>query len=796
MDVAFTDEQTLTTFWARGNENTPKVAFEWTEKDGSRWYAKINLSQQWRFFALAPKDFTYWPDNPSSGRGGPGDTFNPQNALRFTIGLAFMHGELPPKGPHEFWMDQIGTARADESESVDPFVAGAQPQAPIMEGVAPSYKFYPITNLASARINPQQILFPALPDGALPAIKGTQSPIARPAGTGFGKDRPLRYVSALEALDGSGKWCGAPAALFINGPDAHRGGIVLSAPINDAAFFQNETIKDWLSSAALRMLDGLFLYEGGAKDYAAFGGETMPVGATIMNAGATARSAQVLIDIADRDGAVVYHDQWDVSLQPGETKTVQSQWSVGAMGDAFKVKVTLKADDRSLDQLEHDVRLWRPSEEQQFVVARDGDFFLDGRKWYPFGVNYMPSSGIAREDNRLFEQWLSSPAYDPAIIERDLDDVVALGFNMISVFINHENNDSRNLVDLLMRCRDKGLRVNLSLRPGTPIDFRWEEMREIIESNRLAENETVFAYDLAWEPKWEGHDKRRRHDAEWRRWIVAHYGSLEAAEAKWGSEAPVEDGVVTNPLDNQIAVDGPWRAMVIDYRTFLNELLKDKYGAARELVKSIAPHQLVSFRMSMAGDPTFNPVDMTYDLAGLAEAVDIMEPEAYGRLGQWEQVKPGWFTVAYSRAVAPDLPVMWAEYGIHVWEMWQMAPGDDRLKMQARFYDDFLKMAFQSGSNGAVCWWFPGGLRLYENSDYGVLNPDRSWRPVSHIIHKWSAPFTTPRDIPKPNLWIEFDRSKYVDGIFGVYKACQKEFWNALEEGKILGLKEADSPKP
>ena len=42
-------------------------------------------------------------------------------------------------------------------------------------------------------------------------------------------------------------------------------------------------------------------------------------------------------------------------------------------------------------------------------------------------------------------------------------------------------------------------------------------------------------------------------------------------------------------------------------------------------------------------------------------------PGGYGRIGDWERVRPGWFTVAYARAAAPDLPVLWAEFGTSVW---------------------------------------------------------------------------------------------------------------------------------
>ena len=75
-------------------------------------------------------------------------------------------------------------------------------------------------------------------------------------------------------------------------------------------------------------------------------------------------------------------------------------------------------DEEVIDRLEHDLGVWRPKENPQYVTTRDGDFYLDGQKWYPFGVNHMPSSGIGTEDYRFFEHYLSRRAYDPDIFDQ------------------------------------------------------------------------------------------------------------------------------------------------------------------------------------------------------------------------------------------------------------------------------------------------------------------------------------------------------------------------------------------
>ena len=106
--------------------------------------------------------------------------------------------------------------------------------------------------------------------------------------------------------------------------------------------------------------------------------------------------------------------------------------------------------------------------------------------------------------------WVGRGAYDPEVIERDLRRIKAMNLNAVSVFIHHESLGAQHLLDLLRRCEALGLHVNQSLRPGTPMDFQWRQMKELIEYYKLAQNDTVFAYDLAWEPSHGGYAEQEQ----------------------------------------------------------------------------------------------------------------------------------------------------------------------------------------------------------------------------------------------------------------------------------------------
>ncbi|MFQ6099247.1 MAG: hypothetical protein ACE5O2_16060, partial [Armatimonadota bacterium] len=164
-------------------------------------------------------------------------------------------------------------------------------------------------------------------------------------------------------------------------------------------------------------------------------------------------------------------------------------------------------------------------------------------------------------------------------------------------------------------------------------------------------------------------------------------------------------------------------------------------------------------------------------------------PEGYGRIGEWERVKPGWFTAAYARFTAPGRPIMWAEFGYNVWDRSRMADDPDRLEFAERFYNDFYRMALRSGANGTVCWYYPGGYRYNERSDFGIIDPDGTLRGVSRAILDNAKALTAQREIPEPDYWITVGRDATCLGLPGIYKAVQEPFWRAIEEGKFPGLR-------
>lgn len=775
----------LTVFAARGGPNTRELAIEWREKDGSRWIAVIPLAREWRQYALAPRDFRYWESVP----GRSGGLFQPENACALFVGLAASHTRSVGHGPHEYWIGPLGTA-ATTPEYEQLCTTATLPR---LDTLAPVYKLFDCHDVRTlvAR-DDQAIIRPT----SFTAPRILRSPHPRPRGGGFDSHRAWRWIPLMEARTADGQWRGTPATLLGHADGPYKGGLWASFGIGDSEWYRDAEVIELLGQVARWMRRGVMLLDGGSDHFAYLPGQPMRAGVRVFR---TSRDDPGPVDarvtLTDNDtGREVWTKKWPIRFEGDRIASIEAAWQPpGWPRNGLRVSTELQVGGEVIDRVVSEAHVAPTPQATRFVTTGDGHFLLGGELWRAHGINYMPSSGIGIEDGPYFENWLGKRSYDPEVIQRDLVRIKALGFNAVSVFIYHGAIRDQNLLDLLRRLDLLGLKANLSLRPGSPKNFApcWPLMKEIIEYNRLKDNDTVFAYDLDWEPTFGTREERRIWDRDWERWIVERYGSVEAAESRWQVAVPRDAaGMITNPAPEQIDQDGPWRAMTAAYRRFLDMLLYRKYGQARRLVREVDPNHLVSFRMADAACPTYRwGGRITYDFPYLAAAVDFLAPEAYGRIGDWEKVKPGWFQVAYARWAGPNRPLVWAEAGVHVWDLGTMTPSPSLLEFQARLYRDLYRMFIGSGTDGVFFWWYPGGFRCNEGSDYGIVEPDGSDRPVTRVIRQHAAKFLSA-PLPKTvDHWIEIDRDQHPDGISGIYDATKDDFWRAIEAHRTPGLR-------
>ena len=357
-------------------------------------------------------------------------------------------------------------------------------------------------------------------------------------------------------------------------------------------------------------------------------------------------------------------------------------------------------------------------------------------------------------------------------------------------------------LDLLRRCRLHHLRVNLSMRPAfqdglnggtqSAVETAWKNERSIVETFHLAQDDNIFAYEVDWEPSYGTQETRRRLDPDWRQWVTAHYPSLADAERAWGVPAPKDaQGALTNPSGAQMSASGgPDTKLVAAYRHFLDDWLVASYGTLARRLHALDPNHPVSFRMASSGDPTNNSAgEAPYQFEGLARAVDFLSPECYGRIGSAEREKSIRFEIAYGRAVAPTMPIIWAETGVSAWEETEQADDPEALAFEGHYFDLFYRLARQSGADGIFWWWYPGGYRTGERSDYGIINPDGTDRPATTAIRQQGPLFLSDPPPAPPNVVLTYTRDAHPDGIFGIYRALEAPFYDAIAHGRRPGLK-------
>ena len=793
----FPPGDTLTCFRAKASPHTRQLALEWREDNGSRWIATVDLSTEWKDYTLLPDRFKAWPvPGPGERRG----SFEPRRAVSCCVGLALSHTAIEGD-KHEYWFDDLGTAPNPFGDEAPP----AEAQIPVLESVSPSYQCFPVTTPVVVGADHQKVALEdwegvaggRLGEASLPVVG--LNPRAR--GVGFEQRRAYRWEPLLGAYDAANRdYRGALGALIVNvEPPFRRSVWAVFTPV-ETDFYEQLVVTNCLRQVLSRMKRGVFLSEGGSEFFTVFAGQQFKAGARVVNFGKeTVSNLQVSVKFLDAKGVprrTVL--EREITLALGEAKTVE-QDGLSRNADEAGVSASLSLGETVIDGLRHELGVWEPKAKPEFIEVRDGGFWFRGKPWKVHGVNYMPSSGIGLASGQYFEHWVGRGAYDPAVVARDLGRIKAMNLNAVSVFVHHESLGAQHLLDLLRRCEALGLHVNQSLRPGTPMDFQWRQMKELIEYFRLAQNDTVFAYDLAWEPSHGGYgEQEQAYAGIWGQWVTKRYGSVAAAEKAWGVPAPRSQAnsvTISVPRMTQLTRDGEWRKLAADYRLFLDDVLREGYAAARQLVRSVDPHHAVSFRMSNAGDPLYNwDAALPYDFYGLADAVDVWEPEAYGRIGDWERVQAGDFTAAYARLCDGRKPLVWAEMGYTAWDMNRMAPDPEKLAFEGRYYADFYRMMIESGADGVFFWWYPGGFRLGENSDFGIINPDGTDRAVTKVIRSEGQRFLKAGKPGLPDYWIAVDRDHDARGLFGMYEAAKDEFWKAMNEGRWPGLKWAREP--
>jgi len=201
--------------------------------------------------------------------------------------------------------------------------------------------------------------------------------------------------------------------------------------------------------------------------------------------------------------------------------------------------------------------------------------------------------------------------------------------------------------------------------------------------------------------------------------------------------------------------------MVAAYRRFMDDLMSRKWNDATRAFRTIVPNQLISFRQG-------NTLPHDFTFTATAKHIDFICPEGYAIPNTEDGRNAAAFITRYVRFTTGGKPIIWSEFGKSVWNADAMRPDPQVIAEQGRYHDIFYRVVLAAGAQGVAPWWWPGGYRVDEKSDYGIMNPDGTPRPAAQLLTEYAPQIKTPRDYPAGAIPFVVDRDAHPGGYWYV----------------------------
>ncbi|HBA82548.1 MAG TPA: hypothetical protein DCZ95_00495 [Verrucomicrobia bacterium] len=767
-------------FYARGDDTTSQLMVECVEDDGAHWFCRQSLSTNWVLQVLHEGLFEY---AHGAIRDTPGRRLKMSRIRKISVGLFNQYAPQTP-GAHVFAVSDIRLL--DDPRPLEEAV-----EWPDLFLIAPPYRHYDL--------DAQWVQASGGDDKIYVGKARLQSPLPRSRGWGGEKAPSSRWISVADGLDEQGQLAGWPASLCIHvngeGGLARWGwlGLNLSkATLRPARLMLGECIR--------RLREGMFLHKAGFRQMSFQEGDALLATARWTSSEHSAVSvARVMAELIDAEGRVnrrvvspptAYGEVVDLNLGlvPRVVDGVEE----------YTLRMTLidaRVPNRHYDQLEQPVKFLAPPvpSVESARVSTVGPYFTYGKRpLFLLGVNYWPASVNGRTPTEPGGHWLDAPAFDPELIGRDLDRLVSAGLNVVSIQYLDET-QAPQLLYFLDEAKKRGLWVHLFVDSLQPLSQDLTRARRLIEAVGLKDQPQVFALDIAWEPHLGSYQERCRLNPEWALWLREQYGTVEHAEKIIGRPLWKIIGQVTGPSDEELSTDGDHRAAVAVYRRFIDDYMSRQYGHVKRFLRSIGCRQLIGARSGYGGTGNawgdrFFPIDPASGAAHL----DFISPEGWGLQGEADRFFEAGFLTAYARGVSDGKPVLWTEFGCSVGQ----DPQPVDLENQARIYRQMFDMLVKSDAAGGLGWWFPGGYRVDEKTDMGIVHPDGSWRPVGQVYQQFAHSLRQTLNLPKSWAGREIDRDADARGLSALWSRWKDAYRKECSTGRMEEVRPLGFNKP
>jgi hypothetical protein len=132
-------------------------------------------------------------------------------------------------------------------------------------------------------------------------------------------------------------------------------------------------------------------------------------------------------------------------------------------------------------------------------------------------------------------------------------------------------------------------------------------------------------------------------------------------------------------------------------------------------------------------------------------------------------------------------PILWSEFGQSVWDSAAKGPSEKLIQKQGEYHELFYRMVLDADADGTAPWWWPGGYRVNERSDFGILNPDGTFRPSANLIRKYAPLMKRQRRLPEAEELFIADRDAHPGGYWHLtFNEGKEAYQKAREAGKTL----------
>ena len=792
-DIPKTDikKTSYITFEAKGDKTSPEIWIGFMEKDGSRWLSKQKLSDNWKKYNLSASDFAYWNDSSSVGRGKEGDKLNLQNIDRLEIAFMASPDDATVTSPVTTLMGRPQNVAISNISFINIDISFAENTLPNMESL------YPLHNMHLTDVN--EIISM---DGT-ELYKGKQiriqSPLWRNKGLGSDYSGLYRQIPIAIGYDDK-NLRGIAAQVLLNLPNGVWNGSMWAYVGNDLNFLEkNEKYTDIIVNNIVDKLSGrLYFTAAGSDEFSYLLSETTNFGCKLRNDGDRKQVVSLNIKVVDDSGKEVYKENKEINLLANTSVDLKLGKKVFPRG-IYKIYANLYQGGEIIDSLVQGFSVFDPKSRNadNSVSQRDGNFWLKGKKWVPYGINYWPLYTSGRVPEEYFvKTWLNPEQYDPEMIERDLTILKSINVNCISVQFTHLE-EAKQVRDLLERCNKYGIKVHLFTNGTHPLGLNLEFAEDILKNSNAGDSEAVFCYDLGWEVNAGNHNSRLSLDADWNNWVIDQYGSFDNAINDWGFLPSKENGLFTNPTDEMMKEPQKNQYIYIAaYRRFMDDRISKGYQTVIKLLRKYDKYSLMSARSGYGGTGAiWVSYMMPFDLKSGVRHLDYTAPEAYNIGGDRKGFLKGNLNNIYGRFVSNGKPVMWPEYGSPLFinadkNKYYPGLGYENLEKEADYYKGIADFLSETNANGGLGWWFVGGYRVDEKSDFGIVNADGTIRPAGMVYKKTFKDVTKGYDaINHYDEIIEIDRDKYAVGYAGIFDEVSSKIADLTMAGKKVGLK-------